>query len=338
VTHVLVRDTGADAGNKTEFFQFSIAEELKRHALNNSVQVVRAMDMGLYNEGMAVQLLPSGVTYSNVLAPDVARIVSESIVGGKVIPDLLHTEPDRQVRVVLRNCGEIDPDSLEDYLAKGKGYQALAHVLTEMTPAQVISEMEKSGLRGRGGAGFPTWKKWQITGAQKADRRFIICNGDEGDPGAFMDRSVLESDPHSVLEGMLIAAFAMGSSMGYFYIRAEYPKAVERVERALQQAREAGLLGSNILGTGFSFDAKVRLGAGAFVCGEETALIASIEGRRGSPSPRPPYPSVKGLWGKPTAINNVETLASVPAILLQGGAWYASLGTESSRVARRSLP
>ncbi len=331
VTCILVRDTGADAGNKTEFFQFSLAEEIKRKGYADKVQVVRALDMGIYNEGMTVQLLPSAVTYANVLAPDVARIVTESVVEGKVIDDLLWKDPDIQVRVVLRNCGEIDPDSIKDYLENGNGYQGLTHALHDLTPEQVIAEMKTSGLRGRGGAGFPTHMKWQITAAQKADKRFVICNGDEGDPGAFMDRSVLESDPHSVLEGMLIAAYAMGSSQGYFYIRAEYPKAVERIERAIIQAREAGLLGKNILGSTFCFDAKVRLGAGAFVCGEETALIASIEGKRGSPSPRPPYPSVKGLWGMPTAINNVETLANVPAILRQGGEWYAKLGTEKSR-------
>ncbi|MBI5381103.1 MAG: SLBB domain-containing protein [Opitutae bacterium] len=331
VTQILVRDTGADLGNKTEFFQFSLLEEIKRRGLTERVQVVRAYDMGVYDEGVAVQLLPSGVTYVNVLAQDVARIVAESVVGGRVLDDLLWKESDRQVRVVLRNCGEIDPDSLDDYLRNAQGYQALKRVLCDEKPGFAIAELKTSGLRGRGGAGFPTWMKWQLTGAQKADQRYVICNGDEGDPGAFMDRSVLESDPHSVLEGMIIAAHAMGCSRGYFYIRAEYPKAVERVERAIAQARAAGLLGDNILGSGFSFDAKIRLGAGAFVCGEETALIASIEGRRGSPSPRPPYPSVRGLWQKPTAINNVETLANVPAIVLRGGAWYAQNGTEKSK-------
>ena len=331
VTQILVRDTGADLGSKTEFFQFTFVEELKRRGLAERIQVVRALDMGVYHEGVVVQLLPSGVTYTNVLASDVARIVNESVAERRVLDDLLCKLPNLQVRVVLRNCGEVDPDSLEDYLTVAHGYQGLRRALTEMTPEQVIAEMKASGLRGRGGAGFPTWLKWQLTGAQKSAERYVICNGDEGDPGAFMDRSVLESDPHSVLEGMLLAAFAMGSTRGYFYIRAEYPKAVERVERALVQAREAGLLGSNILGSGFSFDWPIRLGAGAFVCGEETALIASIEGKRGSPSPRPPYPSVKGLWGKPTAINNVETLANVPAIILHGGAWYAKNGTEASR-------
>jgi NADH:ubiquinone oxidoreductase subunit F (NADH-binding)/(2Fe-2S) ferredoxin len=330
VTHVLVKDTGS-GHLKTEFVQFSLVEELKRRGLADRVQVVRALDVGIYDEGVAVQLLPSAVTYTNVLAPDVARIVESSIMGGAVLDDLLWRRPDPQVRIVLRNCGHIDPDSLEDYVAHGRGYRALRKVLESMKPEDVIAELKTSGLRGRGGAGFPTWLKWDLTRKQPADQRYVICNADEGDPGAFMDRSVLESDPHSVLEGMIIAAYAMGCSMGYFYVRAEYPKAVERVERAIEKARAAGLLGRDVLGSGFAFDAKIRLGAGAFVCGEETALIASIEGRRGSPTPRPPYPSVRGLWGKPTAINNVETLANVPAILLEGGAWYASHGTETSK-------
>lgn len=330
VSHLLVLDTGAGEG-KTAFFQFSFIEELKRRGLADQVQVVRPYDIGIHDEGVVVQLLPGAVTYTNVLAPDVARIVEESIIQRRVLDDLLWKQPDPQVRIVLRNCGVIDPEELSDYLAQAQGYQALRRALVDLTPEQVIAEMKVSGLRGRGGAGFPTWKKWELTRMQKADQRYVICNADEGDPGAFMDRSVLESDPHTVLEGMMIAAYAIGSSMGYFYIRAEYPKAVARVERALLQAREAGLLGKNILGTDFCFDAKIRLGAGAFVCGEETALIASIEGKRGSPSPRPPYPSVRGLWGKPTSINNVETFANVPAILLRGGAWYASHGVEGSR-------
>jgi NADP-reducing hydrogenase subunit HndC len=331
VTHILVKDTSPEAGNKTGFFQFSLAEELKRRELTGRVQVVRALDLGIYDEGAVVQLLPSGVTYTNVLAPDVARIVAESVEAGKVLDDLLWKTPDKQVRIVLRNCGNIDPDSIDDYLRRAQGYQGLHRVLFKLSPEAVIAEMKASALRGRGGAGFPTWLKWQLTRAQPAAQHYVICNGDEGDPGAFMDRSVLESDPHAVLEGMMIAAYAMGASMGYFYIRAEYPRAVERIQRALDQAREAGLLGANILGSGFSFDAKIRLGAGAFVCGEETALIASIEGKRGSPSPRPPYPSVRGLWGMPTAINNVETLACIPAILLKGGAWFAGYGTEKSK-------
>jgi NADH:ubiquinone oxidoreductase subunit F (NADH-binding)/(2Fe-2S) ferredoxin len=329
VTHILVLDTGVGEA-KTSFFQFSFAEELKRRGLAERVQVVRALDLGVYDEGVAVNLLPGGLTYTNVLAPDVARIVEVSVCGRQVLSDLCWDKADPQVRVVLRNCGSIDPEDIQDYLHRASGYQGLCRALA-LSPEQVVEEIKTSALRGRGGAGFPTWMKWNITRQQPAGQRYIICNGDEGDPGAFMDRSVLESDPHSVLEGMIIAGYAMGASMGYFYIRAEYPKAVERIEKAINHAREAGLLGNNILGTGFAFDAKVRLGAGAFVCGEETALIASIEGKRGSPSPRPPYPSVRGLWGRPTAINNVETLANVPAILLRGGAWYAGLGTGTSR-------
>ncbi len=330
VTHILVRDTSSDIGNKTAFFQSSFQEELKRRGLEH-VQVVRALDMGIYDEGAVVQLLPSPVTYTNVLAPDVARIVAESVEANRVIDDLIWKAPDKQTRIVLRHSGQVDPDSVDDYLQRADGYQAFAKSLFELSPEGVLAEMKSSALRGRGGAGFPTWMKWKLTRDQPAEQRYIICNADEGDPGAFMDRSVLESDPHAVLEGMMIAAYSMGASQGYFYIRAEYPRAIERVQRAIDQNRELGLLGRDILGSGFDFDAKIRLGAGAFVCGEETALIASIEGKRGTPSPRPPYPSVRGLWGLPTAINNVETLAIVPAILLKGGEWYAGHGTDTSK-------
>jgi len=329
-TYILVKDTSTEKGDKTQFFQFSLAEELKRCNLQDKVQVVRALDMGVYDEGVAVQFLPSKVTYTNVLAPDIARIVKTSVQGKKVIDDLLYKKPDKQVRVVMRNCGKFDPENFQDCLRYGV-YQGLVRVLSGMKPEDVIAELKTSGLRGRGGAGFPTWLKWQITRAVQRTPKYIICNGDEGDPGAYMDRSVLEGDPHSVLEGLIIAAYAIGATRGYFYIRAEYPLAVRRVEKAIVEARAAGLLGENILGSGFSFDAKVRLGAGAFVCGEETALIASIEGKRGSPSPRPPYPSERGLFGQPTAINNVETLAAVPAILVRGGAWYSEFGAEKSR-------
>jgi NADH:ubiquinone oxidoreductase subunit F (NADH-binding)/(2Fe-2S) ferredoxin len=329
-SYILVKDTSAEKGDKSQFFQTSLAEELKRCNLQDKVQVVRALDMGVYDEGVAVQFLPSRVTYTNVLAPDVARIVKTSVQGKKVIDDLLYKKPDKQVRVVMRNCGKFDPENFQDSLRYGV-YQGLVRVLRGLKPEDVIAEMKTSGLRGRGGAGFPTWLKWQITRAVPGTPKYIICNGDEGDPGAYMDRSVLEGDPHSVLEGLIIAAYAIGATRGYFYIRAEYPLAVSRVEKAIADARAAGLLGEHILGSGFSFDAKVRLGAGAFVCGEETALIASIEGKRGSPSPRPPYPSERGLFGHPTAINNVETLAAVPAILVRSGDWYAQYGVEKSR-------
>jgi NADH:ubiquinone oxidoreductase subunit F (NADH-binding)/(2Fe-2S) ferredoxin len=231
----------------------------------------------------------------------------------------------RQYRIVLRNCGVIDPESIEEYLARD-GYQALKKVLVSMSPEEVIEQLKISGLRGRGGAGFPTALKWKLTREAAGDERFIVCNGDEGDPGAYMDRSVLEGDPHAVIEGMIIGGYVIGARMGYFYIRAEYPLAIQRIEKALRQARAQGLLGNDVLGTGFNFNLEVRLGAGAFVCGEETALIASLEGKRGTPSPRPPYPSVRGLWDMPTMINNVETLANVSQILLRGGEWFASIG------------
>ena len=328
---MLVKDTNApNQEDRTRFFQELIREELAAHGFSDQVRVFRAMDLGAYQKGICVQLLPSRVTYSNVSGSDVRRIIQESLGEGRVLTDRLDTGPEPQERIVLRHCGHIDPDELEDYLGAG-GYRGFKRALLDMKPEDVIAEMKTSGLRGRGGAGFPTWLKWRNTRETPADRRIVICNADEGDPGAFMDRSVLEGDPHAVLEGLMIAAYAIGADRGFFYIRAEYPLAIQRVQRALDQCRAAGLLGPNILGSGFSFDAKVRLGAGAFVCGEETALIASIEGRRGSPEPRPPYPSVKGLFGNPTAINNVETLAAVSVILDRGGAWYAGFGTEASR-------
>ncbi len=329
-TAILVKDTTEGrAEDRTEVFQELIREELGVAGLDEDVDVYRALDLGLYERGICIQILPSCVTYANVNGPDIRRIVNESIRGGSVLEDLVETASDPQERIALRNCGIIDPSELESYLYAG-GYRGLKRALFDMTPEEVIEELKVSGLRGRGGAGYPTWLKWKNTRDPESDRKFVICNGDEGDPGAFMDRSMLEGDPHSVLEGMLISAYAIGADTGFFYIRVEYPLAVERVQRAIAQCREAGLVGENILGSGFSFDVKVRFGAGAFVCGEETALIASIEGRRGSPEPRPPYPSVKGLWGKPTSINNVETLASVSAILDRGGSWYASYGTEES--------
>ncbi len=268
------------------------------------------------------------------------RVVQKYVVPG--FPELVRPEddvptadnpagnPPRQYRIVLRNAGVIDPESLEDYIAVD-GYRAVERALCDLKPEDVIAEIKKAGLRGRGGAGFPTGMKWELTRKVQADERFVICNGDEGDPGAYMDRSVLEDDPHAVIEGMIIAGYAVGATEGFFYIRAEYPLAVQRIENALKQARRYGLLGKNILDSGFDFNLDIRLGAGAFVCGEETALIASIEGQRGTPRPRPPFPSVSGLWGKPTSINNVETLANVPRILLKGADWFASIGTPTSR-------
>jgi len=236
----------------------------------------------------------------------------------------------KQKRIALRNCGVINPEVIEEYIAND-GYRALAKVLTEMTPQQVIDEIKKSGLRGRGGGGFPTGNKWQFAANAQGDIKYVVCNADEGDPGAFMDRSILEGDPHSVLEAMAIAGYAIGAQEGYIYVRAEYPIAVKRLEKAIEQARDRGLLGKNILGTGFNFDIFLRLGSGAFVCGEETALLASVEGRRGEPRPRPPFPANQGLWGKPTIINNVETYANIPVIILKGADWFASIGTERSK-------
>lgn len=262
---------------------------------------------------------------------DVCReIVERHLVAGASVDEFrAPAASTKQLRIVLRNCGVIDPESVRDYVAVD-GYAALSDVLRHRTPSEVVEEIAQSGLRGRGGAGYPTGVKWRLTANEKADQKYVICNADEGDPGAYMDRSVLEGDPHAVLEGMAIAGYAIGASKGYCYVRAEYPLAIERVEKAIRQAKALGLLGPNLLGSAFSFDVEVRLGAGAFVCGEETALIASIEGKRGTPHPRPPYPSVRGLWGKPTCINNVETLANVATIMRNGAPWFRSIGVGPS--------
>jgi NADP-reducing hydrogenase subunit HndC len=294
-----------------------------------------------------VKIYPEGSLYTRVTEADVAEIVSEHLYKGRPVTRLLYKEADegnevkpvnetnfykKQHRVALRNCGVINPEDIEEYIASD-GYQALAKVLTEMTPEQVIETMLASGLRGRGGAGFPTGQKWKLarTIVPDADQKYVCCNADEGDPGAFMDRSVLEGDPHVVLEAMAIAGFAIGASQGYIYVRAEYPIAIKRLEIAIGQARDMGLLGKNIFDTGFDFDIELRLGSGAFVCGEETALMTSIEGNRGEPHPRPPFPAEKGLWGKPSILNNVETYANVPRIILNGAEWFASMGTERSK-------
>jgi NADP-reducing hydrogenase subunit HndC len=271
------------------------------------------------------------VIYRNV-NKDIARsIIEQHICEKKIFQSARYeAKDDKQIRVVLRNCGIIDPEHIDDYIALD-GYQGLKSILFNGTREDIISELKQSGLRGRGGGGFPTWMKWNFAKDIQNNEKYIICNGDEGDPGAYMDRSILEGDPHSVIEGMLIAGYAVGASKGFFYIRAEYPLAIERVEKAIAQAREYGLVGDGILGSGFNFEIEIRLGAGAFVCGEETALIASIEGKRGVPSPRPPYPSVKGLWGRPTVINNVETLANIPIIFTKGGKWFSSIGSQTSK-------
>ena len=327
---ILLKDTNLLQNDRTRDFYTNFLQKLTESNLAEQIQVVRASDVGVYNQGVVIKIMPDNIIYGNVQDTDIQRIINTTIKEGKAIQDLLLKRENKQLRIVLRNCGNIDPENIRDYIGVD-GYLALKKVLLEMTPEKVIEEMKKSGLRGRGGAGYPTWMKWKFARGVSSSEKYVICNGDEGDPGAYMDRSVLEGDPHSVIEGMVIAAVAIGATKGYFYIRAEYPLAVERIQKAIEDAYASGLLGKNILGTNFSFDVEVRLGAGAFVCGEETALIASIEGKRGTPRPRPPYPSVKGLWGKPTVINNVETLANIPYIILKGGDNFAKVGTATSK-------
>jgi NADH-quinone oxidoreductase subunit F len=318
---------------------------LKEKGLERKISVIGTGCLGPCARGPVVMIAKDNVFYQGVDTDDAKDIIETHIIGGKVVERLtwkkqgtgesvpVHNDIEffkRQTKIVLRNCGLINPTSIEDYIAHD-GYQAFAKTLTSLSPDNVIEEMKKSGLRGRGGAGFPTWMKWSFARKSPGDTKYMLCNGDEGDPGAFMDRSVLEGDPHSVIEGMAIGAYAIGAAQGYVYVRAEYPLAVERLGIAIEDARKRGLLGQNILGTTFSFDLEIRMGSGAFVCGEETALMASIEGKRGEPRPRPPFPAVKGLWGKPSVLNNVETFANVPAIINKGGGWFASLGTEKSK-------
>jgi NADH:ubiquinone oxidoreductase subunit F (NADH-binding)/(2Fe-2S) ferredoxin/NAD-dependent dihydropyrimidine dehydrogenase PreA subunit len=322
----------------------ALKKAVEENGLVNDVQVVRTGCLGFCEKGPIVKILPQDTFYVEVKPEDAVVIVKEHLIKGRVVSRLLYDKNQsktnvgiegidfyqKQFRIVLRNCGVIDPDKIDEYIARD-GYKALEKVLFEMKPQGVIDEVSKSGLRGRGGAGFPTGKKWSFAAMQPAGQKYMVCNADEGDPGAYMDRSTLEGDPHSVLEAMTIAGYAIGANMGYVYIRAEYPLAIQRLETAIAQSREYGLLGKDILGSDFSFDIELRLGAGAFVCGEETALLASIEGKRGMPSPRPPFPAVKGLWGRPTVINNVETLANIPIILLKGGLWFSKIGTATSK-------
>jgi NADH:ubiquinone oxidoreductase subunit F (NADH-binding)/Pyruvate/2-oxoacid:ferredoxin oxidoreductase delta subunit/(2Fe-2S) ferredoxin len=319
----------------------ALQDELVSQGLIDEVQVLETSRIGDLSDAPDMMVYPEAVHYIDLTPDDIPFIVSEHFLKGRVAtkftaPTKVFTDEElqaptaKEVRIVLRNCGSIDPDNIEDYFATD-GYLALGKVLTEMTPEQVIDTMKRSGLRGRGGAGFLAGKKWELCRMNAELPRYIICNADEGDPGAFMNRRVLEGDPHSVLEGMIIAAYAIGASRGYIYCRAEYPIAVKTLNIAIQQARNFGFLGENILDTGFSFDLEVRQGAGAFVCGEETALIASLEGKRGEPRPRPPFPGQKGLWNKPTNNNNVETYANVPQIILNGPEWFASYGTEKSK-------
>ncbi|MFZ5352962.1 MAG: NADH-quinone oxidoreductase subunit NuoF [Bacillota bacterium] len=344
-SHVMIcKGTGCNSAGSEQIAQ-NFETELKKHGLENEVVVERTGCFGLCALGPVVIIYPEASFYSQVKPEDVEEIVKEHLLKGRIVKRLLYSETiaedtiksidevdfyKKQIRVALRNCGVINPENIDEYIAFD-GYKALEKVLTGMKPAEVIDVVKQSGLRGRGGGGFPTGMKWEFASKSVNDKKYVLCNADEGDPGAFMDRSVLEGDPHSVIEAMTIAAFAIGADQGYIYCRAEYPIAVKRLNIAIDQAREYGLLGDNILGTGFKFDLEVRLGAGAFVCGEETALIASIEGERGMPRPRPPFPAVKGLFGKPTILNNVETYANIPPIFLNGPEWFASMGTEKSK-------
>lgn len=336
--------TGCTSSHSDKIIE-KLHEEIKANGLEEEVEVVRTGCFGLCALGPIMIVYPEGAFYSRITPEDIPEIVSEHFLKGNIVKKHLYQETiqedgsikslnetrfySKQMRLALRNCGVIDPENIDEYIARD-GYKALGKVLTEMTPSEVIDLVLASGLRGRGGAGFPTGLKWKLCAPNQADQKYACCNADEGDPGAFMDRSVLEGDPHSVLEAMAIAGYAIGASQGYVYIRAEYPIAVKRLQIAIDQAREYGLLGKNIFGTGFDFDVDIRLGAGAFVCGEETALMTSIEGRRGEPRVRPPYPALKGLFGKPTVLNNVETYANIPQIILKGADWFKSIGTEKS--------
>ena len=345
-SHVLVcGGTGCTSSGSQQIIRV-LKDELKKNKLQNEVAVVKTGCHGLCAEGPIMIIYPEAVFYSQIRAEDIPEIVSEHLLKGRVVERLVYHEavvPEgikslndttfykKQHRIALRNCGVINPESIDEYIGTG-GYEALGKVLTEMTPDDVIQTILDSGLRGRGGAGFPTGMKWKFASGTRGNvQKYVCCNADEGDPGAFMDRSVLEGDPHVVLEAMAIAGYAIGADQGYIYVRAEYPIAVERLQIAINQAREYGLLGKDIFGTGFNFDIDLRLGAGAFVCGEETALMTSIEGNRGEPRPRPPFPAVKGLFESPTILNNVETWANIPQIILNGPKWFASMGTEKSK-------
>ena len=348
-SHVLICGGTGCTSSGSKVLMSTFEAELAKQGLGEEVKVVQTGCFGLCALGPVVIIYPEGTFYSRVKQEDVAEIVAEHLLKGRIVERLVYKDVDEstieegrhvslndtnfyktQKRVALRNCGLINPENIDEYIAMD-GYAALGKVLTEMTPEEVIQVVKDSGLRGRGGGGFPTGLKWSFTAANSADQKYVVCNADEGDPGAFMDRSVLEGDPHCIVEAMTICGYATGATEGYVYVRAEYPIAVKRLQIAIDQAREYGLLGKNIFDSGFDFDLHIRLGAGAFVCGEETALMTSIEGNRGEPRPRPPYPAVKGLFGKPTTENNVETFANIPQIILRGAEWFASMGTEKSK-------
>ena len=344
-SHVLVcGGTGCTSSNSAAIIE-ALETQIAEKGLSEEIKVIRTGCFGLCALGPIMIVYPEGSFYSQVKVEDIPEIVEEHLLKGRIVTRLLYDETvtetevkslndtkfyAKQERVALRNCGVIDPENIDEYIAYD-GYQALAKCLTEYKPEDVINVIKESGLRGRGGGGFPTGLKWSFCAANAADQKYVVCNADEGDPGAFMDRSVLEGDPHCIIEAMAICGYAVGATEGYVYVRAEYPIAVNRLQIAIDQAKEYGLLGKNIFDSGFDFDLHIRLGAGAFVCGEETALMTSIEGNRGEPRPRPPFPAVKGLFGKPTVENNVETFANVPQIILKGADWFASMGTEKSK-------
>ncbi len=345
-SHVLVcGGTGCTSSNSAAIIE-ALEKEIEAKGLSDEIKVIRTGCFGLCALGPIMIVYPEGCFYSQVQVEDVPEIVEEHLLKGRMVKRLLYDETvhsgdtikslnetnfyKKQKRVALRNCGVIDPENIDEYIAYD-GYQALAKCLSEYTPEEVIDIVKRSGLRGRGGGGFPTGRKWELAAMNKADQKYVVCNADEGDPGAFMDRSVLEGDPHCIVEAMAICGYAVGATEGYVYVRAEYPIAVRRLQKAIEDARGYGLLGKDLFGSGFDFDLHIRLGAGAFVCGEETALMTSIEGNRGEPRPRPPYPAVKGLFGKPTTENNVETFANIPQIILNGPEYFSSMGTEKSK-------
>jgi NADP-reducing hydrogenase subunit HndC len=344
-THLLVCGGTGCHSSESDAIVCSLRDELEAKGLMDSVQVILTGCFGFCQKGPIVKMLPDNTIYVQVKPEDAQTIIEEHVIKGRKVTRLLYTDPAtnelisdpkymnifrKQLRIVLRNCGFINPENIDEYIAR-EGYQALGKVLTEMSPEEVIKEVKDSGQRGRGGAGFSTGLKWELARKNKADEKYVVCNADEGDPGAFMDRSVLEGDPHSVLEAMAICGYSIGSGNGLIYIRAEYPLAIERLKIAINQAREYGLLGKNIFGTGFNFDITLRYGAGAFVCGEETALIHSMEGLRGEPTVKPPFPAESGYRNKPTNVNNVETYAAIPAIILKGAKWFSSIGTDRSK-------
>ncbi len=340
--YILVCGGTACESVKSDAIYRNLLEEAAAQGVTDDVQIVKTGCFGFCEKGPIVKVLPDENFYVQVAPEDAREIIAENIVKGRAVQRLLYKEDgkkeatveeigfyQKQYRIVLRNCGMIDPENIEEYIARD-GYLALEKALFQMTPDEVIEELKISRLRGRGGAGFPTWLKWKTSKDVESESKYIICNADEGDPGAYMDRSTQEGDPHSILEAMTIAGYTVGAHLGIIYIRAEYPLAIKRLKTAMAQSKAMGLLGNDILGSGFSFDIEIRLGAGAFVCGEETALIASVEGKRGMPTPKPPFPAVAGLWGKPTVINNVETWANIPVILTRGGEWFSRIGTADS--------